>query len=242
MLELHDIHCHILSYTDDGAKDAEESIKMAASASANGVQSIIATPHYIEGLKYNNALTNQIALEELNKELIKRGIRINILLGNEVFITQNIFELIQAKEITTLNKSRYVLVELPRTYIPIFTKELIQELGSKGITPIIAHPERNLNIIDDVNILHCFIQYGALAQLNLSSIQGRYGNEVRDTARKLLKNDMIHFIAGDAHSNRGIMPNRIKISKLISNAISANQLDKLLYENPLKVIDDEIIR
>jgi len=239
---LHDIHCHILPYTDDGAKDAKESVAMAAIASANGIQSIIATPHYIEGLKYNNALTNQIALEELNKELIKRDISIKILLGNEVFITQNIFELIQTKEIITLNKSRYVLVELPRTYIPIFTIELIQDLRTKEIIPIIAHPERNLNIVEDVNILYYFIQYGALAQLNLFSIQGRYGDAVRDAARKLLENNMIHFISGDAHTSKGIMPNRVKASKIISNVISENQLDKLLYENPQKVIDDEIIK
>lgn len=242
VLNLHDIHCHILPYIDDGAKDMNESIRMAAIASENGIQSIIATPHYIEGLKYNNALTNQIALEDLNKELIKRGICIKILLGNEVFITQSIFDLIQNKEITTLNKSRYVLIELPRTYIPIFIRELIHELRTKGIIPIIAHPERNLNIIDDVNILNYLLQFGALAQLNLSSIVGRYGDAVSHTARKLLAHDMIQFISGDAHTSRGIMPNRAKVSEIISNVISEKQLDKLLYLNPQKVIEDEIIK
>lgn len=46
-----DIHCHILPDVDDGAKEIDESIKMARIAEENGISKIVATPHYIERRK-----------------------------------------------------------------------------------------------------------------------------------------------------------------------------------------------
>lgn len=232
---MYDIHCHILPGVDDGATDIEESIEMVIMAKNNDINTIIATPHYIEYENYNNAEKNMAILSILNKELVNKGIDSTILLGNEVFITPNILNLLDGEEIATLNNSRYLLIELPILSIPIFVEKLIYELRMKEIIPIIAHPERNLNVIENPNKLYNLINKGALVQLNIPSIEGKYGDKIKNTAKLLLRHNMVHFIATDSHTNRSVCRlNHVK--SLLARLINKNKLDEMLYENPKKII------
>lgn len=197
---MYDIHCHILPNTDDGPKDMEQSVKMAQIAQNIGIKTIIATPHYIEGLWCDNVNMNKQRLELLNNELRNKKIEVEVLLGNEIYITPNILELFKSGEITTLNNSKYLLIELPMLDIPIFVLQLINKIRESGLIPIIAHPERNLKIINDVNILYNFIKAGCLVQINIPSINGKYGYNVKKTAHTLIKYGLVNFFGTDAHS------------------------------------------
>ena len=101
-----DIHSHILYGIDDGSKSIDESILLLKEMEKNGVEELILTPHYIEDSKYNcnNNSKNKI-FEELKKEVKKENIHIKLYLGNEVFITPRFIELLDKKEIQTLNNS-----------------------------------------------------------------------------------------------------------------------------------------
>ena len=112
-----DIHSHILPGIDDGSKSFEESMELIRSASSNGVTDIIATPHYIVGSDYmiNNEEKRKLLLK-LKKQIKKEEIPINLYLGNEVFVENNMLELRKKKEITTLHNSKYLLFELPLNY------------------------------------------------------------------------------------------------------------------------------
>ena len=107
-----EIHCHILPTIDDGSKSLEMSYEILKSAKEAGINDIILTPHYVEMSKYvSNRENNLKVLNEL-KEFTKE-IDINLYLGNEVYINYNILELLEKGEISTLNNSRYMLIELP---------------------------------------------------------------------------------------------------------------------------------
>ena len=211
-----DIHCHILPNVDDGPIDIEESINMAKIAEANGIKVIIATPHYIEGEGYKNYLHNQEILNNLKSELLYRKNKIEIFLGNEVFITPSIIRLLDDDEITTINRTRYILIELPMLDIPAYVEQIIFDLKLKGLYPIFAHPERNLKIIENPNILYDFIKKGALTQLNLSSLQK--GN----------KNKVSKYNLSLRHA-----------FEVMYRYTSKKNLEKLLHENPRKVINNE---
>src|SRR5690606_16135882 len=73
------------------------------------------------------------------------------------------------------------------------------ELRLLGITPIIAHPERNRELANDISSLQRFVQGGALAQLTSSSISGLMGRRLQKISLEFCKNGLIHFIASDAH-------------------------------------------
>ena len=234
-----DIHCHILPNTDDGPTNIEESIDMAKRAEGNGIKVIIATPHYIENEGYKSYLYNQKILNNLKYELLNRKINIEILLGNEVFITPYIIKLLDNDEITTINRTKYILIELPMFDIPRYVDQTIFSLRLKGLCPILAHPERNLKIIENPNIVYDFIKKGALTQLNLSSLEKGNNDKVGKTAGILLENNMVHFIASDAHcSNKYNLSPRHAYEVMSRYAGQKNSV-KFLHENPKKVINNE---
>ncbi len=135
-----DIHSHILPYVDDGSKDMNMSLKIAQIYVENGIEKVIATPHFMDGITYKSKLELEIGLEALKKELARVGIPLEVFLGNEVYIKPDIIDDIKNDKVTTLNNSRYLLIEMPINEIPIYTEELIYELLVKGYVPIIAHP------------------------------------------------------------------------------------------------------
>lgn len=237
-----DIHSHILPKVDDGAGDMEEAITMARIYIDNGIKKVIATPHYIDG--YANSLKeeNILVLEKLKEALNKEGLELEVYLGNEIYITMDIIDLLEEGKVSTLNNSRYVLIEFPMLDIPMYSESIIYELLLKGYVPIIAHPERNRNIIEDPNILYGFIEKGALAQLNLPSLEGVYGEKIKTTAEILLKHNMIHFVGTDAHSKNRRAPNVKNSLALLKAIVDDTIFQEITCINPTKALSDEPIR
>lgn len=233
-----DLHTHILPGVDDGAKNIEDSIEIAKWAFENGIKKIFATPHYIEDEGYNNSEKNNKILNELNDKLKNLEIDIEILIGNEVFITPEIINLIDNGEISTLNNSRYILIEFPRLQMPLYIEDIIYELRLRGYVPIIAHPERYTKVIEDPNFIHNLISKGALCQLNLPSLLKIYGEKVKETAEILLKHKMVHFIGTDAHSLKDITKSNCAIEKL-REILNEEEINKLLYNNGEIILKNE---
>ena len=138
-----DIHNHILPNIDDGSKSFEESINILKQAYESGVTDIIVTPHFILGSSYSSKVKdNETILKELKNKLKLENININLYLGNEIFVENNMLELLKSKSVTSLNKSRYVLFELPMNNNFKGLKDLLFNLQVNGYIPVIAHPER----------------------------------------------------------------------------------------------------
>lgn len=236
-----DIHSHILPRVDDGAVSMEVSIKMARMYIEVGFKTVIATPHYIEGAVATSIEDNKIMLDSLRVELIKEELDLQVFLGNEAYISMDIVRDIEEGKVSTLNRTRYVLVEFPMFDIPIYAENMIYELLLKGYVPIIAHPERNAKIMEDPNILYNYIQKGALSQLNLPSLEGRYGRRAQEVAKILLKHDMIHFASTDAHTNRGRSPRVKDALKILTKVVSEEDFEKLIYKNAQTLLKDQLI-
>ena len=214
-----DIHSHILPKVDDGSKNIEMSLSMARQYVENGIKHVIATPHFIEDSFNSDNLTNRLALEYLQEQLKLESIPLKVYSGNEVYISLKTIEDLISGKISTLNNSKYILIELPMYDIPIYTEDIIYGLLLKGYIPIIAHPERNSKIVNNPNILYEYIKKGALAQLNLPSLESMYGKSIQNCANIILEHKMIHFIGTDAHSNRNRSPkvkdSLVKLRKIV---------------------------
>lgn len=236
-----DIHSHILPYMDDGSKDMEMSLKIAKIYVENGINRVIATPHYMDGVKYKSNEELRIGLEALKKELARAGIPLEVYPGNEAYIKPDLIKDLEEKRVSTLNDSRYVLVELPMNEIPIYVEDLIYNLLVKGYVPIIAHPERYTKICEDPNILYKYISMGALAQLNLPSLEGFYGSRVKNTAEAILKHNMIHFVGTDSHSNRYRSPNVAESLNRLYDLVGDEYFELLTEKNQESVLNDKPI-
>lgn len=236
-----DIHSHILPEVDDGSKSIKESIAMAKQYVENGIYKVIATPHYIEDTNSKTADENRGILENLKDVLRAEGIELEVYLGNEIYILPDILNNLSNGKVSTLNGSRYVLIESAMFDIPINIDNIIYELCLKGYIPIIAHPERNLKVQQNPNILYGLIMSGALTQINLPSLEGRYGKESRETAVVLLNHNMVHFVGTDAHSPRTRSPKIKRGLEILKGIVDRDEFYKLIELNGEAVLDDKNI-
>ncbi|MGM0843658.1 MAG: tyrosine-protein phosphatase [Bacillota bacterium] len=198
-----DIHSHILPGVDDGSQDMTQSIAMAQKAAEEGIKSIIATPHHRDG-RYLNPAGNVIDLvEQLNERLKEERIPVTILPGQEIHIYGELAEEMQKSELLTLGgDSQYVLVELPSSHVPRYTEQLLFDLQLKGFIPIIAHPERNQEIIENPEKLYSLVKKGSCSQVTALSVSGGFGKKIQKFSLSLIEHNLAHFIASDAHNTR----------------------------------------
>lgn len=195
-----DIHCHILSGIDDGARSMEDSVALAKEAVKEGIHTIIATPHHKNG-QYENPKSLIIEkTTQLNLRLQEVGIPLEVLPGQEPAIHGEILEGIENGEVQTLNGTQYLFIELPSGHVPRYTEKLLFDIQLKGLIPIIVHPERNQEIVEKPDLLYQFIKKGALSQLTASSVSGKFGKKVKSFSEQLIEANLVHFIASDAHN------------------------------------------
>jgi len=196
-----DLHCHILPGVDDGSRSLKESLFMARTAVRDGIHTIVATAHTLNGV-YVNPIKKVVSwVNALEKAFVKNHIELRLFPACEVHICPHMVGHIKKGDAGTINRGgKYLLLELPSQSIPGGVKEELFSLKLNGITPIIAHPERNAAIRSDPNILYELIGMGALSQVTAMSVTGGFGMAVKRSAETLLRQRMCHVIASDAHS------------------------------------------
>ncbi|MFJ7752609.1 tyrosine-protein phosphatase [Peribacillus muralis] len=200
-----DIHSHILPEMDDGARNISESIEMARKAVEQGITDIFATPHYYKGNYDNDKEKVEGKTRQLNRVLDDLQIPLNVWPGQEIRISDELIEDYDNNSVMALNGSHYMLLELPSNHVPRYLDRLIYDLQMKRITPIIAHPERNSEIIRNPHLLEDLIWKGAYSQITAGSITGKFGWRTKRFSKYLIHSGLTHFIASDAHNvgNRG---------------------------------------
>lgn len=234
-----DIHSHILFGIDDGCSNILESITLLDKMWRKGITDVILTPHYIKNTKFSaDNLKKKDCLEELRNEIKRRDIGINIYLGNEIYIDDDIIELLQV-EAMSLNGSRYVLIELPLNNKYPFLEDVICQLLKRGMIPVIAHPERYKEYFDDIDFFSKMVEMGCLFQGNLGSLFGIYGKKSKRQLEKLLRNDFIHFLGNDIHHNMRWFNYKRVVRKLNRILLDEDKVLGLLSGNAKKILEDK---
>lgn len=238
-----DIHSHILPDIDDGARTVEESMEIIKNASKNGVTDLIVTPHFILGSDYEaDNVTKRKLVTKLKRRITKEKLPINIYLGNEVFIENDMLKLKKDGLVSTLNNSRYLLFELPLNDRYIGVSDILFQLGCKGYKGIIAHPERYAIVKKDPSIVFDFIEKGALIQCNIGSFFGHYGSKAKHAAILLLKHHAISFIGSDIHHSYSDYYDKLEeLKKLMRKYISEEEIEDILVNNARKILKKEMI-
>ena len=236
-----DIHCHILPNVDDGSESLEESIEMAKIAESEGITKIVNTSHCHFDFKYKKGNELKLELEKFNQALKEENINIEVILGNELYYTSDLIERFDELDFFSMNNSKYILMEFSPINFPKNIEDVIYEIKIRGYIPIIAHAERYKQVQEDVNIVLDCIKEGALIQVNASSILGKNGEKAEDTSKKLLDNNMVHFVATDAHSSNRRRPLIKDSYNYILKNYGKEVSEKLFIENPTAVIENRDI-
>lgn len=238
-----DLHCHILPGLDDGAESLDEAMEMAKIAIRDGIETIVATPHlFRDAVVHEDLGVIEERLRELSEALEMNKIPIEILGGAEIHISHNLIDVIKEnRKNLTLNQSSYMFVEFPSDHVFSGAKELFFELMSEGITPIIAHPERNSVFSQNHVFLYELIQMGGLAQVNCGSFSGIYGRKAEESVLCFLELNLIHFIASDGHNTRSLAPKLSDAVKKAEIIIGEERARALVKDNPKALLEDREI-
>lgn len=229
-----DLHTHILPDVDDGSSSLENSLIMADMAVKSGVRMIAATSHgcsmHVNLEKYWDAY------RQLKNALREEKNPLQLVLGMEIFMTEDALAMIQKKELLSINDTKYLLVEFDFEEEAWVAEYYLQTLQEAGYNPIIAHPERYYFMQRNPSLAYDWVCQDYILQANKDSILGRFGSRCQRVAVELLQHNLIQIVASDAHGIRKRTTRMNGIYALLENEFSPLYANMLLKENPERII------
>ena len=195
-----DLHSHVLPALDDGATDLAESLAILRAMADDGVRVVAATPHVRDDYPTSGAAMGR-ALAAVREAVAVAGLGIEVLGGGEIALDRLPSLSPAEREALGLGGNpRLLLLEMPYGAWPLPLTHVVAELGREGLVPVIAHPERNLAVLENPSLLEEPVRLGAVIQLTAASVDGRFGQGVQRCARVLIDRGLAHLIASDAHA------------------------------------------
>lgn len=236
-----DLHCHILPGMDDGPESPAEAVAMCRAAAADGIETIVATPHCKPGTYEFTGAGILEAVDILSGELKKQGLDIRILPGAEVTVSPEMYASLKPGGYLAINRGRYFLAEFSPLSVPTRWDAFLLSFLDAGMTPIIAHPERNAWFINHPEALAAAVHSGILVQITAMSITGGFGPEARDFSVSLLRQNLVHAIASDGHSADIRPPQLAEAVALAADVVGRERAEALVTAIPRAIIDNQPI-
>jgi protein-tyrosine phosphatase len=234
-----DLHCHLLPGIDDGPETLEEALEMARIAVANGITAAHVTPHLHPGRWENDLAKIAAAVENYRAALATAGIALELGFAAEVRLDYEILPLIEAGRVPflgTLDGYRVMLLEFPHSHVPVGADKFTAWLLARNIRPMIAHPERNKDLMRDPSRLEPFVKEGCLLQVTADAVSGGFGPLCAQRAREFLERGWVSVIASDAHDTAErpprIAPGRDAAAKIVGE----EEARRLTQDTPLRIV------
>ena len=216
-----DIHSHILPLVDDG----DMSLDMLDEAYRDGTKEIVLTPHLAYAYGFENPNYKIKELFGQFKDIVEDvGIPIKMYLGCEFLYRSH-------ESFTTLNDTKYLLMEFYFDVEEEVILEAVQDVLDKGYIPVVAHPERFEAIQINPDIAAEIVNRGGYLQMNKGSILGDYGSLVKETVYNLLENKLIHFVGSDAHNLRNRHPRMYESYVQVKTRFGSDYAQRIFKEN-----------
>jgi protein-tyrosine phosphatase len=191
-----DLHSHVLPGLDDGAADLDEAVAICRAAAEDGIEVLAATPHVRDDYPTTPGQMEQ-ALATVREAA---GDSVRVVGGGELDIAQLERPREELRRFGLAGNPKYLLVETPYSGWALDLPEKLFRLLAEGITPVLAHPERNAEVQQRPVLLAPIVAGGTLVQLTAASVDGRLGSRARSCATTLLDLNLAHLLASDAHA------------------------------------------
>jgi protein-tyrosine phosphatase len=231
-----DVHSHILRAMDDGAATLEESLAMVRLAAECGTTDIVATPHANTRYAFDPELLER-CIAELSAA--SGGVP-RIHCGCDFHLSyDNIQRALAEPTRYTINHRSYLLVEFSDLVIFNSTNEVFQQLGAAGMIPVITHPERNALLQQRLEKLAEWTAAGCLLQVTAQSLLGRFGPRAREFALELMRRDLVHVVASDAHDCQDRPPRLDEAYQYVMAKFGEPRARQLFVSNPQALLDGQ---
>lgn len=233
-----DLHFHCLPGIDDGPETWEESVALCRAAARDGVTQIVATPHVLRDPWINDSPSERDRLIARLNDLL--GGTPAILPGCEYWFSGEAVELLEegaSSPLTTLNRSKYLLMEFSPGFVPPTAEGVVHELSVMDVVPVIAHPERNLVLARDLDRLTGLVERGAIVQITAGSLVGRFGKPAQAAAEQMVRLGLAAVVASDAHGLGRREPCMSEARERIRTVFSRDVESGLFDANPQAVVN-----
>jgi protein-tyrosine phosphatase len=236
-----DIHSHVLPGLDDGSRSLEESVTMLSLAAEGGTTDIVATPHANPQFRFDPEAIAERSGELRSAIAGKLGDKAPRLHTGCDFhlMFENVNDAVERPTRYTINGGRYLLVEFPDLLIYPKTADIFARLLDSGMVPIITHPERNDLLRQRLEDLKSWVAMGCLIQVTAACFHGRFGKRAEAFSVKLMNENVVHFIASDAHDTKHRPPGLSVTYDLVKDRWGEGRAAALFVENGRAVIDNQ---
>ena len=234
-----DLHCHLLPGIDDGPATLDESLEMARIAVANGIEEAHVTPHLHPGRWDNDLPKITAAVEAYRAALAQAGIPLALGFAAEVRLDHEILPLIEAGRVPflgTLEGYQVMLLEFPHSHVPVGADKFVAWLLARNIRPLLAHPERNKELMRDPGKLEPFVREGCLLQLTADSVSGGFGELCAQRAREFLERGWVHVLASDAHDTVDRPPRIAPGRDAAATIVGEEEARRMTEGTPLRIV------
>jgi protein-tyrosine phosphatase len=237
MITFVDIHCHLLPEIDDGAKSLEDSLAMAEIAVSDGIETVVVTPHQLGSYSHNHGDQIRRRTAQLQAHLHAHAIPLTVLPGADVRIEDGMLAKLKRGEVLTLgDHGRHVLLELPHEmYFPL--EPVLDALRRAGIHGILSHPERNQGLLKNPTLVESLVDYGCLMQVTSGSLMGTFGRASQEMGDWMLREELVHFLATDAHSPQARRPLIRRAFEHAARLVGEETAEAICRHNPSAVAD-----
>ncbi len=195
-----DIHSHLIPGIDDGVESYEESLEIIRRFYEMGFRKLITTPHVMQDFYDNEPEVILNGLERLKEIIAEDGLDMEVGAAAEYYLDETLLQKLEKSDDLLLFGKNYLLFETSFINKPLYLDDFLFLAQSKGLTPVLAHPERYAFVHNEPGLVQSLIDRGLLLQLNLNSLSGYYSKEVQKMARRLIDQKQIHFLGSDCHS------------------------------------------
>ena len=234
-----DLHCHLVPGIDDGPQTLAESLAMARLAVADGITAARTTPHIHAGRYENDLASIANAVDGLRAALAAEAIALELSFAAEVRLDYDVLPMIEAGRIPFLGElegDRVLLLELPHSHVPVGADNFVAWLLARRIRPMIAHPERNKDLMRDPAKIERFVKAGCLLQLTADAVAGEFGELCALRSREFLERGWVAILASDAHDTVERPPRIARGRDTAAQWVGEAEARRLTQDTPLRIL------
>lgn len=235
---MYDLHCHLLPGVDDGARTDAEALALARAAVAAGISHAVLTPHFHLGRFDNRVDDTRERVTRYRRQLDEAGVALSVAVAGEVRAGPEVMMWAEDGALPFVGQwegQPLLLLEFPHGVLPAGSEKLVAWLRGRGIRTMVAHPERNKDILRRFDAIHPLISEGALLQVTADSVTGGFGPQARERAVELLERGWVTILASDAH-NLEHRPPRLAAGRAAAAEIVGDaEAGLLVNERPARI-------
>lgn len=234
-----DLHNHLLPGIDDGPAGMADAVEMARLAVAEGITHLMCTPHVYRGVFDNDAAGIARALEGYRAALTEAEVPLAVGAAAEVRCDASVIHEVAAGTLPLLGHwagRDVLLLEFPHRGLPPGADRLTAWLIERDVIPLIAHPERNRDVVEAPEALAVFQAQGCLFQVTAGALTGDFGRTVQQRAEQLVAEGVAACLASDAHDCHRRRPGLNEGLEAATRLIGSDAARRLVVDHPWAIV------